>query len=102
MIHVLPGNPFRPTPSPRAWTPLTSGGVGVPEPLPNIKALIAGHQLPASNLIECMETGAEPTCGPTEAAATVEMIASIFESHRQNSATVRLPLSHRDNPLSRL
>jgi hypothetical protein len=49
-----------------------------------------------------METGAEPTCGPTEAAATVEMIASIFESHRQNSATVRLPLSHRDNPLSRL
>jgi predicted dehydrogenase len=102
MIHVLPGNPFRPTPTPRAWTPLTSGGVGVPEPLPNIKALIAGHQLPASNLIECMETGAEPTCGPTEAAATVEMIASIFESHRQNSATVRLPLSHRDNPLSRL
>ena len=102
MIQVLLGNPFRPTPTPRAWVPLTSGGVGVPEPLASIKALIAGHQLPASNLIECMETGAEPTCGPTEAAATVEMIASVFESHRQHGAMVRLPLSHRDNPLSLL
>ncbi len=102
MIHVLQGSPFRPTSTPRAWLPLTSGGIGVPEPLANIKSLIAGHQLPASNLLECISTGAEPTCGPTEAAATVEMISAIFESHRLKSATVQLPLSHRDNPLSLL
>ena len=102
MVHVRRGNPFSPSQTPRGFEVLSSAGLGLPEPLSDIKSLIAGHQLPARNLIECMTTGSDPLCGLKEAAATVEMICAIFESHRLSGANVALPIPRRDNPLANL
>lgn len=100
MIQVLKGNPFKPATDPRAWVPITSGGVGVPEPLANIRALVAGHQQPALNLIASMESGKPPLCGPEEGRTVIEMIHAIFASHMQKGARIPLPLTKRSHALS--
>jgi predicted dehydrogenase len=100
MIQVLKGNPFKPDPDPRSWVPLTSAGLGNPEPLANIRTLIAGHHQPALDLISTMETGKEPLCGPEDGRLTVEMIHSVFSSCLLHGARVPLPLSKRTHSLS--
>ena len=100
MIQVLKGNPFKPASDSRAWVPITSGGVGVPEPLPNIRALVAGHQQPALDLISCMQSGNQPLCGPEDGRTVIEMIHAIFASHMQKSARIPLPLTKRSHALS--
>lgn len=100
MIQVLKGNPFKPEPDPKAWVPLTSAGFGKPEPLTNIRALVAGHHQPALDLISTMETGKEPLCGPEDGRLIVEMIHSVFTSCMTNGARVPLPLKIRSHALS--
>jgi predicted dehydrogenase len=100
MIHVRKGNPFNPTAEPAHWVPLTSGGLGVVEPLKDIKQLVAGHGLPARDLLASIRDGRDPLCGVGEATIIVEMIASVFESHRLGGGRVSLPLHSRVNPLS--
>lgn len=102
MIHVRKGNPFNTTVEPTPWVPLTSGGLGVVEPLKDIKQLVAGHGLPARDLIASIRDGHDPLCGVGEATATIEMIASVFESHRLGGRRVSLPLESRVNPFSLL
>lgn len=102
LVHVLRGSPFSPTAFPRSWIPMSSAGLGEPEPLKDINQLVAGHLLPVRNLMSCMETGEEPECGAKEGAATIEMICAIFESHRRGGATVPIPTPNRFNPLSQL
>lgn len=100
MIQVLKGNPFKPASDSRAWVPVTSGGVGVPEPRANIRALVAGHQQPALDLISCMKSGKQPLCGPEDGRTVIEMIHAIFASHMQKSARIPLPLTKRSHALS--
>ncbi len=102
MIHVRKGNPFNPTTEPAPWVPFTSGGLGVVEPMKDIKQLVAGHGLPARDLVESIRDGREPLCGLGEATTIIEMIASVFESHRQGGRRVSFPLENRVNPLSLL
>jgi predicted dehydrogenase len=102
MIHVRKGNPFNTTVEPTPWVPLTSGGLGVVEPLKDIKQLVAGHGLPARDLIESIRDGRDPLCGVGEATTIIEMIASVFESHRYGGRRVSLPLENRVNPFSLL
>ena len=102
MIHVRKGNPFNPTLEPTPWVPLTSGGIGVVEPLKDIKQLVAGHGLPARDLLASIRAGHDPLCGVGEATTIIEMIASVFESHRLGGRRVSLPLENRVNPLSLL
>jgi predicted dehydrogenase len=100
LIQVLKGNPFKPVADARAWVPLTSAGLGKPEPLTNIRALIAGHQQPGLNLLSAMHTGAPLACGPEDGRTVVEMIHSIFASHLKHGAKVSLPLSNRSHALA--
>ena len=100
MIHVRMGNPFKPTAESAAWVPLTSGGLGVVEPLKDIKQLVAGHLLPARDLLDAVRDRRDPLCGLAESTTTIEMIASVFESHRLRGRRVSLPLETRVNPLS--
>lgn len=102
MIHVRKGNPLNPALETTPWVPLTSGGLGVVEPLKDIKQLVAGHGLPARDLIASIRDGHDPLCGVGEATATIEMIASVFESHRLGGRRVSLPLESRVNPFSLL
>jgi predicted dehydrogenase len=100
--HVFKGSPFRPTNEARAWIPITSAGVGKPEPLEDIKTLVAGHLLPGRDLIASIKEDRQPLCGVEDARTTIEMISAVFESHRLDGQRVTIPLKTRQNPLALL
>lgn len=102
MIHVLRGSPFNPTAAARVWQPLTTGGLGKPEPLANIKTLIAGHHQPALNLIESMANGTQPLCGPEDGLLLIEMTHAIFASQLASGGRVALPFKNRSGAFSSL
>jgi predicted dehydrogenase len=102
MVHVLKGSPFNPSGGARTWVPLTSGGLGKPEPLANIRALVAGHHQPALDLIASMETGKQPLCGPEDGLLLIEMTHAIFASQLRSSARVPLPFEQRRGAFSDL
>lgn len=100
--QLMKGSPFRPVAEPRTWVPISSGGIGVPEPMQDIRSAVAGHLLPARDLIAAIRENREPLCSGAEGRTTIEMIMGIFESHRQSGARVVLPLKNRENPLGML
>ena len=102
LAHFVPGNPFEPTSEPRPWIPITSAGIGKPEPREDLVDYVSHHVGPARNLIETLDTDAQPLCSAYEGATTLEMICGVFESHRQNGAAVQLPLEERGNSLLKL
>ncbi|CAN5687237.1 Gfo/Idh/MocA family oxidoreductase [soil metagenome] len=102
LAQVLLGSPFRPVAEPHTWVPITTAGVGKPEPIEGLGAQVGGHLTAAYDLLASMRENRQPLCGAQEARTTVEMICAVFESHLQNGQRVSWPLTHRDNPLSRL
>jgi predicted dehydrogenase len=100
LIHVQMGNPLKPDSTHRAWTPLTSAGLGKAEPLGNIRPLIAGHQQPVLDLLASVGTERQPLCGPEDGRIILEMIHAVFTSHIRGGARVALPLIERRNPLT--
>ncbi|QDT53182.1 putative oxidoreductase YdgJ [Caulifigura coniformis] len=98
--HVVFGSPTLASDTPREWTPITSGGVGKPEPDGTLHQRLAGHILPALDLIAAIEENRPPLCSDKDGAMTVEMVCAAFASHRNNSARVALPLENRDHPLA--
>jgi predicted dehydrogenase len=80
-----------------AWQPISSAGVGQPEPLAD-GGLHEGNILACRDLIAAIEEDRLPECNIYEARTTVEMIASVFASQRQGKR-VELPLAQRENPL---
>ena len=98
----LAGSPFRPTPEPRAWVPITSGGPGKPEPLADIRTLVAAHVLPGRDLLAAIRDDRPALCSAEDGRITLEMIMAVFESHRLGGARVTLPLQNRLNPLGLL
>lgn len=102
LVHVRMGNPFNPLRASDPWVPLTSGGLGVVEPLKDIRQMVAGHGLPARDLLDSIRERREPLCGIEAARTITEMISSVFESHRLGGKRVPLPLQTRVNPLTLL
>ncbi len=102
LAYLVPGNPFHPTSKPRPWIPITSAGIGKPEPLINLNETIEHHVGPVCDLIEAMQKDRQPLCNMYEGATTVEMICATFASHRQNCAAVAFPLKERGNALAKL
>ncbi len=102
LAHLLAGNPFQPTRSPRAWVPITTAGIGQPEPIQDLRDQVFNHQVAARDLISAIEQDHTPLCDAAQGRETVEMISAVFESHRLGSAEVTLPLKTRVNPLSLL
>ncbi|MBL9145299.1 MAG: Gfo/Idh/MocA family oxidoreductase [Verrucomicrobiaceae bacterium] len=98
--QILKGSPFRPVKEPRTWVPITSGGIGVPEPLANIKEVME-HITAGRDLIASINEKREPLCSAKDARVTLEMVMGIFESHRVGGGRVELPLKSRDNPITR-
>ncbi len=101
LAYFLPGNPYQPVGTSRAWIPITSGGVGRPEPIADIEDLVGHHLLAARDLIAAIQTDRQPICGVNEAAMTIEMIHAVFASHVSGSQTVTLPLRDRSHALSK-
>jgi len=102
LAHFVPGNPFEPTDKPRPWIPISSAGVGKPEPRDDLTEMITHHGWPARDLIAATGTARQPLCSALEGATILEMICGVFESHRQGSQAVALPLQERGNALAKL
>ena len=82
------------------WEFITSAGIGVPEPRTD-GTYEGGHIAAITDLLEAIEKDRETKCSARDAAAIIEMIAAVFESHRV-AKPVDLPLKTRANPLTLL
>ncbi len=100
--HFLAGNPFQPVKESRVWLPVTTGGIGQPEPIAGLGKLMADHVIPGRDLLAAIREDREPLCSARDGATTVEMISAVFESHRLGGQRVQLPLKTRANPLAML
>lgn len=102
LAHLLQGSPFSPQNAPGSWVPISSGGVGVPEPIPELGHLVGHHVMQAKDLIAAVREDRAPVCDVEQAHTTVEMVAAVFESHRLGGQRVEFPLKTRVNPLTLL
>ncbi|MDZ4288985.1 MAG: Gfo/Idh/MocA family oxidoreductase [Prosthecobacter sp.] len=100
--HLLAGSPFGPNAKPRIWVPITTGGLGKPEPIADIRLLTARHVGPGRDLIAAIEEKRAPLCSAEDGRVILEMIMGVFESQRQHGQRVTLPLKERGNPLAKL
>ncbi|MBI1374315.1 MAG: gfo/Idh/MocA family oxidoreductase [Phycisphaera sp.] len=102
VAHLWRGNPFQPSTEPRAWTPITSAGVGAAENQPELIAAVQHHEAAVRDLIDAVDHDRAPICDIGAGRTTVEMVCAVFESHRQGGAAVAFPLTERDNALRKL
>ena len=99
-VHFLPDPAWSPGRSGAKWIPVSSAGPGEPEPLKD-GGLHGGNVLAVKDLLSAITDDRLPECSIYEARMTIEMIASVFESHRVNGP-VPFPLKNRKNPLTML
>jgi predicted dehydrogenase len=99
LAHFVPGNPFQPTKESRPWIPISSAGIGKPEPIADLKSQMANHTLPARDLIAAIEQDRPALCSAEDGRVTVEMITAVFASHTRQGARVAIPLASREHPL---
>ncbi len=102
VAHYLAGNPFRPVKEARNWVPISSAGIGQPEPIADLGKQVMGHLVGGRDLIAAIRENRQPLCSARDGRTTVEMISAVFESHRLQGQRVAFPLTVRDNPLARL
>lgn len=98
--HFVPGNPFQPGAEPRPWIPISSAGIGKPEPIADLKTQVANHQLPARDLLAAIRENRPTACSAEDGRTTVEMIHGVFASHVKGGARITWPLVARENPLA--
>lgn len=101
LAHIQLGNPHLPVPGGRSWVPLTSGGIGEPEPLEDIGRLVGGHLAPVQDLLASIENDRAPLCSAVDGREVTEMIMAVYASHRAGGARVTLPLRDRVHPFAR-
>ncbi len=100
--QLLAGSPFLPADAPRQWVPISSAGVGKPEPLAELKDAGNRHLFAGRDLLAAMRENRPPLCSAQDGRVVIEMIYAVFESHRLNGQRVTLPLKTRQNPLAML
>lgn len=99
-VNFLADPGWSPGRSSKAWMPVSSAGVGKPEPVKG-RGLHDGNVAAVTDLIAAIEGNRAPLCGPNDARATIEMILAPFESQRLGKP-VALPLENRKHPLTLL
>ncbi len=80
-------------------TPITTGGIGKPEPIKDIKLVNGGHHGAVRDLVAAIAEKREPLCGPEAGRETVELTLAVFASFSANGKKVALPLADRQHPL---
>lgn len=98
--QFLPDSAWSPGRTGKKWLPVTSAGVGKPEPLPN-DGLHGGNVRAVKDLIAAVEEDRQPISNAHEARTATEMIVAVFESQR-TGGPVKFPLKNRQNPLTML
>ena len=82
------------------WQNVSSAGIARPEPLTGPE-YAARHTLAIRDLLAAVKEDRQPLGGPAAGRDVVEMIVSVFESHRLGRPAT-LPLENRENPLTML
>jgi predicted dehydrogenase len=80
-------------------TPITTAGIGQPEPIKDIKLVNGGHHGAVRDLLAAIADNREPLCGPEAGRETVELTLAVFASFAAGGAKVALPLVSRQHPL---
>jgi hypothetical protein len=80
-------------------TPITTAGIGQPEPIKDIKLVNGGHHGAVRDLLNAIAEKREPLCGPEAGRETVELTLAVFASFAAGGKKVRLPLADRQHPL---
>ncbi len=102
LVHLLPGNPFQPLAPARAWIPITTAGLGKPEPIAGLGYKVSSHEVAGRDLIAAIQENRTPLCDAVQGRQTIEMISAAFESHRLGGKRVGFPLATKVNPLTLL
>jgi predicted dehydrogenase len=97
--HILKDSSWSNGTTDVAWQPISSLGIGQPEPLEH--GPHGSNMAAALDLIDAIENDRQPLSSMYDARSAVELIAAVFESHGQ-SGPVSLPLKNRKNPLTML
>ena len=98
--YILRDSSWSPGRTDAKWVPISSAGIGKPEPLQD-SSYEAGHIAAINDLIDSIENDRSTKCSYHDCRDIVEMTAAVFESQRQRRP-VNLPLQTRRNPLSLL
>lgn len=80
-------------------TPITTAGIGHPEPIKDIKLVNGGHHGAVLDLVAAIAEKREPLCGPKAGLETVELTLAVFASFAAGGSKVALPLADRRHPL---
>lgn len=99
-VNLLADSSWSPGRTGKTWTPVSSAGVGKPEPLSD-GGLLEGNVLAVQDLLGAIRQNRQPEASVYEAQTSIEMIAAVFESHRLGRP-VAFPLKTRKNPLALL
>lgn len=99
LTHLRRGNPFQPSTENSPWIPISTAGVGQPEPIQELGSYLSSHQAAGDDLALAIANQTKPICSAEEGRTTVEIICAIFESHKNNGEAVSFPLKNRQHPL---
>jgi predicted dehydrogenase len=80
-------------------TPITTGGIGKPEPIKDIRLVNGGHHGAIHDLLAAIKEQRAPLCGPEAGLETVELTLGVFASFAAGGKKVALPLADRQHPL---
>ncbi len=98
--YILRDPSWSPGRSGKSWEPITSAGIGKPEPRTD-GTYEGGHIAAINDLIESIKHDRPTKCSADDCRGIIQMIAGVFESHRVG-APVEFPLKTRVNPLTLL
>ena len=90
-----------PTAKSGKWTPITSAGLGKPEPLKGGASLTEANKRILQDLVQAVENDSQPKAGVRDARAILEMLLACHASQAQGGP-VSLPLKDRRHPLDLL
>lgn len=80
-------------------TPITTAGIGKPEPIKDIRQVNGGHHGAVRDLLGAIKEQRETLCGPAAGRETVELTLAVFASFAADGKKVTLPLADRQHPL---
>lgn len=80
-------------------TPITTAGIGKPEPITDIRLVNGEHHGAIRDLLAAIAEKREPLCGPEAGRETVELTLAVFASFAKDGAKVALPLADRQHPM---
>ncbi len=94
MAYLREGSPFDVSGKAADWVPISTAGVGVPEPIPDLGKRVGSHFLAGVDLVEAIRENRPPICNGKQGRDVMEMIVGAMVSQR-SGGMVQLPLEDR-------